>query len=105
MNKVYSYLGLARRAGRIVSGEQAVVGGVKRGQVFLILIAQDASSNTQRKFSALAKNHNVSYLLYGEKGLFGQAIGQSPRSIVGVIDRNFANVIKAHIKKPVQEKN
>ena len=46
MNKIYSYLGLARRAGYVVSGEQAVQGGVKRGQVALVLIAADASANT-----------------------------------------------------------
>ncbi|NLL48376.1 MAG: 50S ribosomal protein L7ae [Firmicutes bacterium] len=102
MNKVYSYLGLARRAGKVVSGEQAVVGAVKRGQVRLVLISQDASSNTYRKFSALAQNHNVRYVIYGEKDLYGQALGQSSRSIVGVLDRNFADVIQAHIKEPVE---
>ncbi len=101
MSKVYSYLGLARRAGHIVSGEHAVVGGVKRGQVFLILIAQDASSNTNRKFSSLAQNHNISCLVYGEKDLYGQAIGQSPRAVLGVLDRNFASVIRNSIKESV----
>lgn len=105
MNKVYSYLGLARRAGKVVSGEQAVVGGVKRGQVRLLLISEDASSNTYRKFSALAQNHNVRCLVYGEKDLYGQALGQSPRSVLGVLDRNFADVIRAHIQEPVREKN
>ncbi len=105
MSKVYSYLGLARRAGQVVSGEQAVLGAVKRGQVALVLIAVDASSNTSRKFSSLAQNHNVSCLVYGDKDLYGQAIGQSPRAVLGVLDRNFANVIRDHIKEPVEEKN
>lgn len=105
MSKVYSYLGLARRAGKVVSGEQAVAGGVKRGQESLVLIAQDASSNTHRKFSSLAQNHNVSCLVYGEKDLYGHAIGQSPRAVLGILDRNFANVIRAHIRESVQEKN
>ncbi|HHT91629.1 MAG: ribosomal L7Ae/L30e/S12e/Gadd45 family protein [Bacillota bacterium] len=102
MNKIYSYLGLARRAGYVVSGEQAVQGGVKRGQVALVLIAADASANTHRKFSSLAQYHNVSYLVYGEKTLFGQAIGQSPRSVLGVTDRSFAKVIRAQVGESVQ---
>ena len=101
MSKVYSYLGLARRAGQIVSGEPAVAGGVKRGQASLVLIARDASSNTNRKFSALAQTHNVSCLVYGEKDLYGQAIGQSPRAVLGVLDRNFASVIRNSIKGSV----
>jgi len=104
MSKIYSYLGLARRAGQIVSGEQAVAGGLKRGQVFLVLISQDASSNTNRKFRALAQNHNVSCVVYGKKDLLGQAIGQSPRAVLGVLDRNFASVIRNSIKESVEEK-
>lgn len=101
MSKVYSFLGLARRAGQVVSGEQAVAGAVKRGKVVLMLIASDASSNTLRKFSSLAQNHNVSCIVYGEKGTYGQAIGQSPRAVLGILDRNFANVIRAHIEESV----
>ncbi|MDI9484233.1 MAG: ribosomal L7Ae/L30e/S12e/Gadd45 family protein [Bacillota bacterium] len=105
MSKVYSYLGLARRAGKIVTGEGAVENSVRRGQVLFLLIAEDASANTYRKFSSLAQNHNVSFLVYGEKDLFGQAIGQSPRAVLGVTDRNFANVIRDQVKGSVQEKN
>lgn len=105
MNKMYSYLGLAQRAGQVVSGEQAVLGGVMRGKVVLILIASDASSNTHSKFRSLAQNHNVKYYVYGEKDILGQTIGKSPRSVLGITDRNFANVIQAQIRESVQEKN
>ncbi|HBG02661.1 MAG TPA: 50S ribosomal protein L7ae [Firmicutes bacterium] len=105
MSKVYNYLGLARRAGQVVSGEQAVSGAIKRGQVFLVLIASDASSNTHRRFSALAQYHDVCCLVYGEKDRFGHAIGQSPRAVLGVLDRNFAGVIQAHLGESVQQYN
>lgn len=104
MNKVSNYLGLAQRAGLVVSGEQAVLGGVLRGKVHLLLISTDASANTQSKFKSLAQNHNVNYYVYGEKDVLGLAIGKSPRSVLGVIDRNFANVIQTQIES-VQEKN
>lgn len=105
MNKVYNYLGLAQRAGQVVSGEQAVLGGVSRGKISVLLIAVDASENTQSKFKSLALNHNLDYYIYGEKDLLGHAIGKSPRSVLGVLDRNFANVIQTQIKESVQEKN
>ncbi len=101
MSKIYSYLGLARRAGHVVSGEYAVSGGIRRGKVFLVLIAEDASTNTTRKFSSLAQNHNVSCIVYGEKDLYGQAIGQSPRAVLGVLDRNFASVIQSQVGESV----
>lgn len=105
MSNIYNYLGLAKRAGQVVSGEQAVVGAMKRNKVRLILIADDASANTHRKFSALAQNHNIKCFIFGEKVLYGQAIGQSPRAVLGILDHNFANVIRAHVEGSVQEKN
>lgn len=105
MNKVYNYLGLATRAGQVVSGEHAVVAGVKRGKVVLVLISEDASANTDRKFRALAQNHNVKVIVYGQKSFYGQAIGKSPRAVVGISDLNFANVIQASIRESVRENN
>lgn len=105
MPKIYSYLGLATRAGQVVSGEQAVVGAVRRGKVHLILISEDASANTYRKFHALARNNNVKVIVYGEKHLFGQAIGKSPRAVVGISDPNFANVIQESVRESVRENN
>lgn len=75
-----------------------------RGKVVLILIASDASSNTHSKFRSLAQNHSVKYYVYGEKDVLGQAIGKSPRAVLGITDRNFANVIQAQIRESVQEK-
>lgn len=105
MNKIHGYLGLAARAGQVVSGEQAVVGGIRRKNVLLLLIAEDASENTHRKFSSLAQNHNVRCSVYGSKNHLGHAIGKSPRAVVGISDRNFANVIQAKIRESVQKIN
>ncbi len=105
MNKVYNYLGLAQRAGRVVSGEQAVGGSLTRKKIFLVLIAIDASSNTRSRFISLAQRHGVKYEIFGEKSLLGHAIGKSPRAVVGILDRNFANVIQTQIEGSVQKNN
>ncbi|NLJ75550.1 MAG: 50S ribosomal protein L7ae [Firmicutes bacterium] len=105
MNKVYSFLGFAQRAGKLVSGEQAVEGGVRRGRMFLIVIASDASDNTRTKFVSLAHNYNVKCHIYGTKDQLGLAIGKSQRAVIGIADRNFANVIQTHINESVHENN
>ena len=105
MKRVYNYLGLAQRAGRVVSGEQALEVTLAKRRVFLMLIASDASSNTYNKFKSLAQKHDVEYFVFGEKERLGHAIGKSPRAVVGVIDRNFANVIGKEIVGSVLEKN
>lgn len=49
-DKALSMLGLAARAGRIVSGEFTVEKEVKSGRAYLVLIAEDASENTRKNF-------------------------------------------------------
>ena len=45
-NKTLSMLGLARRAGKVVSGEFSVEKAVKSGKAYLVIVAEDASDNT-----------------------------------------------------------
>ena len=42
MNKVHSMIGLATKAGKVVSGEFAVEKAIKDGKAFLVIIAEDA---------------------------------------------------------------
>lgn len=48
-NRWASLLGLAQRAGKVVSGEELVVKEVQRGRARLVLLSQDASVNTEKK--------------------------------------------------------
>lgn len=54
-DKVISLLGLAERAGKIASGEFAAEKAVKTGKARLIIVAEDASDNTKKKFSDMCK--------------------------------------------------
>ena len=50
MSKALSYLGLAMRAGKIVTGDEAVLKAVRSSEAKLVVLAGDASDNTQKKF-------------------------------------------------------
>ena len=50
-NKVMSYLGLATRAGKVQSGEFSTEKSVKSGRAALVMVAEDASDNTKKKFT------------------------------------------------------
>ena len=50
MNKIYSLLGLCQKAGKIVSGEVGCEAAIKNKTAKLLLLAEDASENTKKKF-------------------------------------------------------
>ena len=49
-SKILSLVSLATRAGKIVSGEFCTEKEVKSGRAYLVLVADDASDNTKKKF-------------------------------------------------------
>ena len=58
-NKVLAYLGLATRAGKSVSGEFSVEKSVRQHRAKLVIVSEDASENSKKKFSQYL------YLLWG----------------------------------------
>lgn len=91
--KIYSYLGLATRAGKIVSGDDSTLLELKRGNIKLVIIATDASNNTKKLFKDKSSYRNISYVYFSTKLQLGLSIGKAPRAVIGVKDEGFANKI------------
>lgn len=98
-NKALSMLGMATRAGKTVSGEFAVEKSVKQGTAVLVLIAEDASDNTKKKFTDMCTYRNIPYRLFADRESLGKSIGKEFRACVAVEDENLAKVIIGHIEK------
>ena len=91
--KMYGMLGLAQRAGKIASGESAAEANIQKQKAKLVIIAEDASEGTKKAFFSLCSYHKAKYLVMGEKIRLGIALGKSPRSVVVILDNNFAKNI------------
>ncbi|MDD2234033.1 MAG: L7Ae/L30e/S12e/Gadd45 family ribosomal protein [Desulfitobacteriaceae bacterium] len=92
IEKILSYLGMARRAGKIVSGEFQVETMLKKNKGQLLILACDAPSG-QRKYEKWAGDHNIPVIIIGTKQELGIALGLSPRSVILVMDEGFAKAI------------
>ena len=58
-NKVFSMLGLATKAGKTVSGEFSTEKALKDGKAAMVIVAEDASENTKKHFSAMCSYRNI----------------------------------------------
>lgn len=92
-NKVLSLLGLAMRGRNLVSGEFQTLEAVKKGTAHLVLLAEDASENTQKKFTDKCSYYGVPVCLYSTREELGRAIGKDMRSSLGVCDAGLAEAI------------
>ena len=103
LTKAANLWGLAKRAGRAVSGNFAVEKAVQKGQAVHITIAKDAAAETKKKYEQLAAKNNIafSYLFTMEE--LGHALGQDYRAAAAITDagfgRSFAHLLIAPTAK------
>ena len=95
MNKFFSLLGLCKRAGKLVAGEVAAEQAVRKKQAFLLILAQDASKNTKKKFTNSAVYYELPLAEIGTKEELGRAIGAEMRSIIALSLLAFVSVFVA----------
>ena len=86
-------LGLAMRAGKLVTGEEMTVREVKAQKAKLVLVASDAGKNTQKKVKDKSSFYQVPCLDAFTSEELSQAIGKQ-RMVVGIMDRGFAKRIE-----------
>ncbi|MDF2590832.1 MAG: hypothetical protein K0S75_298 [Clostridia bacterium] len=86
-------LGLASKAGKLFSGEDLVRNAIRHNKVKLLIISQDASENTKKRFENAAEYYHVPMCTWGDKEQLGSSIGKSNRSVVGIGDVNFTKSI------------
>lgn len=91
--KMLSLLGLATKAGKIVSGEFPTETAIKSGTATLVVIAQDASNNTKKLFQDKCSFYNIPIMILGTKEELGHAIGKEYRASLAILDAGFAEAM------------
>ena len=93
LNKVLSLVSLATKAGKTVSGEFCTEKEVKTGRAALVIVADDASANTKKKFQNMCDFYEVPIFFYKDKDALGHAMGKEFRASLAVLDEGFAKGI------------
>ena len=105
-DKVLSLISLATKAGRCASGEFMTEGQTKSGRASLVVVAEDASDNTKKKFRDMCKFYKVPMIVYGDKDTLGHAMGKEFRASLAILDEGFAKGIRKQLEiknKPIRK--
>ncbi len=97
-DKVLSMIGMAMRAGKLVSGEFAVEKSVKSHKAYLVIVATDSSDNSKKNYDNMCHFYRTELHYYGTKETLGAAIGKEYRASIAVQDENFAKAILAKLE-------
>ncbi|WP_412990195.1 L7Ae/L30e/S12e/Gadd45 family ribosomal protein [Pediococcus siamensis] len=85
-------LGLAQRAGKLITGEAQVLQSIRGQKAKLVVISTDIGQATRKKISDKCTTYQVSLLTFMDRNVLSQAIGQ-PRTAVAIEDQGFAKAL------------
>ena len=97
MNKeerILNLLGLAQRAGKIISGEELVIAAIKNQQASLVFLANDAATNLTKKVNDKGLSYNVEVVTVFSTLELSAAIGK-PRKVLAVADAGFTKKMRS----------
>lgn len=77
-------LGLARRAGAVLIGTEAVRNGLRRGEVAVVVVAADQSRRVEDKVTRLARDRGVPVIVGPDAAELGRLLGKGPVGSVAV---------------------
>ena len=98
-DQVLFLLGLCRKAGAVASGEEGCEAAVKSRKAQLVLLSDDASANTTKKFHDKCSFYHVPIETAPyDKVRLGKAMGQSPRSCLAITNQGLADLISKELK-------
>ena len=91
MNKIDSFLSLASRARKLISGSEMVIADLKsyKTKTKLVIIATDAKDSIKEDVKNAAEKKAVMVIEYSTKEELGHYIGKGLRSVIGITDENF----------------
>ncbi|GEK28146.1 YlxQ-related RNA-binding protein [Furfurilactobacillus siliginis] len=87
--RLLNLLGLAQRAGKLVSGEPMVLAAIKEQKLNLLFLASDMGASSMKKLSDKATYYEVPLNTTLTVEQLSQATGRQ-RFAIGVNDRGFA---------------
>ena len=102
-NKTMGLIGLATKAGKTAGGEFLTEREVKSGRAALVIVAEDASENTKKKFNDMCRYYQVPIYTIGSKEELGRAIGKEYRASLAFTDENFSRAVINKIEKTRHE--
>jgi ribosomal protein L7Ae-like RNA K-turn-binding protein len=87
-------LGLAKRAGMLVTGNDACMASVRSGKAALAIVAKDTGANAMKKYHDKCRSYNVPLIELFDKERLGIAVGKAYGAILVVTDKGFASRIQ-----------
>ena len=103
MDKNLSFLGLCRKAGALAAGEVQAENALRNNRGHLLILAEDASDNTKKKFLSLAERRQVKSAVWKSKAELGGVLGSGEKAVLVITDAGMAENMGKRLEAETEE--
>ena len=102
--RLLGYLGLATKAGKLVTGYNTCLDMIPRGKLKLIILADDVGENTKKKFEQKCSSYGIEIREGIDADRMSKACGKREKGIFGITDKGFAKSLMTLLDKAETDK-
>lgn len=93
MRKCWECLDLQLSLGKVLSGMDAVVEGIKKHKVKTVIVACDTSEKSKKNIKYVCTNNGINVIELSTIEEISHVIGKKNKAIIGITDINFSDGI------------
>jgi ribosomal protein L7Ae-like RNA K-turn-binding protein len=93
MNRIYSLIGFAQKAGQVSSGTMAARASILRKRAKVLIISHDIAENTKESLLGACTKQQIPWIVLGSKHELGVCVGKAYRVALTVNDQGLAETI------------
>jgi len=93
-DKFLQFLGLAKRAGRLIEGYNKCEETVKYKKLHLLIMSKEASQNTKDRFLRISERYNIPIIEGYSKEELGYALGREEINVLALTDLKMSHKLQ-----------
>lgn len=90
MNSFFQFLGIAKKAGKVITGYNKCEEAALKNKLYLIIISKEVSENTKSKFNSYSLKYNIPIIKECSKEEMSGILGMSEINLIGISDKKIA---------------
>ncbi|MFV8044299.1 YlxQ-related RNA-binding protein [Streptococcus pluranimalium] len=91
--KLANLIGLAQKAGKVISGEELVIKAIQHQEANLVFLANDAGDNLTKKITDKSNYYQIEVSTVFNALELSMAIGK-PRKAIAIVDAGFSKKMR-----------
>jgi len=90
-NKFFQFLGLTKKAGKLIEGYNQCEDALSHGRGTLIILSEESSTNTKDKFKRLSVKNVIPLIEGVSNEVLGRSLGRAEINVLCVNDKKMSN--------------